>query len=86
MQKKSKSPGSHREDNPLKTAREPREIRRVAARVGNPSRNRLGAEETTHPVQLRDKMLPGLSKKGRAQHSRTAEIGKAPPLKNRKLA
>lgn len=86
MMRKSQSPGSHRADNPLKTAREPAEIRRKAARLGNPSRNRLSDDETTHEVSLRDKMLPGLSKRSRASHSRTAEIHRAPPLKNRKRA
>lgn len=83
MRKKTQSPGSHLADNPLKTAREPAEIRRKAARLGNPSRNRLSDEESTHEVQLRDKMLPGMSKRTRARHSRTAEIHRAPPLKKR---
>ncbi len=82
MLKKPKSPGSHLEDNPLKTAREPEEVRRKPARVANPSRNRLSDEDATQPVKLRDKMLPGMKKKTRARHSRTAEIQKATPLKS----
>ena len=43
----------------------------------------LSDEESTHEVQLRDKMLPGMSKRTRARHSRTVEIHRAPPLKKR---
>jgi hypothetical protein len=83
MIKKSKSAGSHREDNPLKTARAPGEVRRKPARVANPSRDRMGEEENTQAVKLKDKMLPGMSSKSRAEHSRTAEIQKATPLKTK---
>lgn len=83
MNKKPQSPGSHRADNPLKTAREPREIRRKVALVGNASRNHLSDEETTYEVSLRDKMLPGMSKRTRENHSRTAEIQKAPRLRKK---
>jgi hypothetical protein len=78
MLKKPKSPGSHREDNPLKTARAPEEVRRKPARV-----SKLSEEDASQPVKLKDKMLPGMSKKSRASHSRTAEILRAPPLKTK---
>lgn len=78
MIKKAKSPGSHREDNPLKTAREPAEVRRKPARVSVRAR---GEEEDSQPVKLKDKMLPGMSKRSRARHSRTAEIQRASALK-----
>lgn len=85
MKRKPQSPGSHRADNPLKTAREPREIRRKVALVGNASRNHhfFSDEETTYEVSLRDKMLPGMTKRTRESHSRTAEIQKAPRLKKK---
>lgn len=80
MMKKAKSAGSHGLDNPLKTAREPLEVHRIPARVASSARSRLSEEDSSQQVKLLDKMLPGMPKKKRIRHSRTAEIQKANPL------
>lgn len=79
---KNTSAGNHDVDNPLRSRKLHAEVQRKPARVGSPSRDgRAAGDDTEQDVALEGQNLQSKSKKGRATHSRTAEIARAPVVK-----